>query len=251
MSSKRTNIFTLLLDYKWQLFFLIILSLFANGLSLLIPKIVAQGIDISSNNQAIPNSLIILFLAVTFGIFFFTYIQGVLQNYISELVARNYRKELIERISHQSYSYVQHTTASVLLTNLTSDVDAIKNFVGQAFSTMVSSVLLVIGAGALLLITDWELALMVLSILPAIAITFFVVLRKVRPLFIKSQEVIDWLNRVINESILGSALIRVLNSKKYELDKFKKANQNARNLGLQILNYFVSLIPVVIANKAI
>jgi len=38
------------------------------------------------------------------------------------------------------------------------------------------------------------------------------VLRKVRPLFQKAQEAIDWLNRVINESILGSALIRLLNT---------------------------------------
>jgi len=37
---------------------------------------------------------------------------------------------------------------------------------------------------------------------------------KVRKLFAETQKTIDWLNKVINESILGSALIRVLNSQK-------------------------------------
>lgn len=244
-SETKSNMFGLLLDYKWQVSLIILLSLLSNGLSLLIPKIVAKGIDVQSTQQFIPKVLIIEFLAAAIGVFVFTYIQSVVQNYVSELVAKNFRRDLIQRISRQSYDYIQKITSSVLLTNLTSDVDAIKNFVGQAFSTMVSSVFLVIGTSFLLLITDWKLALMVLSVIPIIALAFAVVLNKVHLLFTKSQEVIDWLNKVINESILGAALIRVLNSEKYELLKFKKANRSARDLGLQILNYFVALIPIV------
>lgn len=241
----KPNMFGLLFDYKWQVSLIVLLSLLSNGLSLLIPKIVAKGIDVDVAEKFIPKTLIIEFLVVALGVFVFTYAQSVVQNYVSELVAKNFRRDLIQRISRQSYAYVQQVTPSVLLTNLTSDIDAIKNFVGQAFSTMVSSVFLVIGASILLLITDWKLALMVLSIIPVIAITFAVVLGKVRLLFTKSQEVIDWLNKVINESILAAALIRVLNSEKYELLKFKKANRSARDLSLQILNYFVTLIPII------
>ncbi len=239
------KMFALLLDYKWQISLLIFLSLLSNALSLLIPRIVAKGIDANVTSQLIPTNLIIEFLLVAFGVFIFTYAQSIVQNYVSELVAKDFRRNLISKIANQSYAYVQQVTPSVLLTNLTSDVDAIKNFVGQAFATMVSSVFLVVGASVLLLITDWKLALMVLSIIPVIAITFAIILSKVRLLFTKSQEVIDWLNRVINESILGAALIRVLNSEKYELIKFKKANQSARDLSLQILNYFVTLIPMI------
>jgi ATP-binding cassette subfamily B protein len=50
---------------------------------------------------------------------------------------------------------------------------------------------------------------------------------------------------VINESILGSALIRVINSQQLEFDKFLKANSKARDFGLAILRLFAGLIPVI------
>jgi ATP-binding cassette subfamily B protein len=62
----------------------------------------------------------------------------------------------------------------------------------------------------------------------------------------KAQGAIDWLNKVINESILGSSLIRLLNSQQYEAQKFLAANTEARDISLSILNLFASLIPVII-----
>ena len=129
---------------------------------------------------------------------------------------------------------------SKLLTNLTADVDSIKMFVSQALVSIVSSVFIIVGASILLLTINWKLALCVIAIIPIIGITFSVVLKKVRVLFKQSRAVIDWLNKVINESILGSALIRVINSQQLEFDKFLKANTQARDLGLTI---FVFLRP--------
>ena len=62
----------------------------------------------------------------------------------------------------------------------------------------------------------------------------------------KGREIIDRLNKVINESILGSALIRVINSQQPEYEKFLAANEQAKNLGLSILRLFAWLIPVIV-----
>jgi ATP-binding cassette subfamily B protein len=67
----------------------------------------------------------------------------------------------------------------------------------------------------------------------------------VRKLFVKSQEAIDWLNKVISESILGAALIRLLNSQNPEYEKFLDANTEAKKVSLKILGLFASLIPVI------
>jgi ATP-binding cassette, subfamily B, bacterial len=58
--------------------------------------------------------------------------------------------------------------------------------------------------------------------------------------------VIDWLNKVINESILGAALIRVLNAQFTEYNKFIDASGEAKNLGLAILKLFATLIPIIV-----
>ena len=169
-----------------------------------------------------------------------------MQTYASEHVARDLRTQIIAKISAQDHTFIQQATPAKLLTNLTSDVDAVKMFVAQAIASIISSIFLIIGASILLLSIDWQLALAVLAMLPIIGITFAVVLRKVRKLFVKTQEAIDWLNKVINESILGSALIRLVNSQHYEYEKFIAANTEARSISLSILRLFASLIPVII-----
>src|SRR6185503_11124413 len=122
---------------------------------------------------------------------------------------------------------------------------AVKLFVSQAIATIISSVFLIIGAGVLLLMINWRLGLSVLGIVPVIAITFQLVLRKVRPLFQKAQEAVDWLNRVINESVLGAALIRLLNAQQMESAKFMAANAESRDIGLKMLRMFAGMIPII------
>ncbi|MBY0328939.1 ABC transporter ATP-binding protein/permease, partial [Patescibacteria group bacterium] len=104
---------------------------------------------------------------------------------------------------------------------------------------------LILGAGVLLITINWKLALVVLAIIPLIGITFGSVLKSIQPLFLRTQQIIDRLNKVINESIVGSALIRVLNTPAQEKEKFDSVNTDARNNGLTILSYFAVLIPII------
>ena len=136
---------------------------------------------------------------------------------------------------------------------MTSDIDSLKMFVARAIVSIVSSVFLIVGTSVLLITINWKLALPILGIIPLISITFFIVFAKVKILFKRSREVIDWLNKVINESILGSAIIRVLNSQTSEYDKFVSANTEAKSIGLGILRLFAALIPLImfISNLAI
>lgn len=242
---KGPNVFALLKPYKLTIFLLVFFSLLGNALNLLLPKIISGSIDSYIHQHFDLNATLLQFFLVAYGVFFFTYLQTVIQTYASERVARDLREKLSAKISRQSHSYIQKTDPSKLLTNLTSDIDSIKMFVAQAVVSIASSLFIIVGAGALLLSINWVLGLAVLAILPIIGGTFFVVLRQVRALFKTSREIIDRLNKNINESILGAAIIRVLNSQSYEAKKFLSTNTNARDLGLKILNLFAGMIPII------
>jgi ATP-binding cassette subfamily B protein len=244
-TSRRPSLIGLLAPYTPIISALVVLTILANGLNLIVPRLIARGIDSYSPQQPILASLALELLVVSIGIFALTYLQNVVQTHASERVARDLRTKLVAKLSVQDHAYIQRATPAVLLTNLTSDVDAVKTFVSQAIASLVSSVFLIIGASFLLLRINWELGLIVLAILPVIGGAFFTVFARVRKLFVKSQEAIDKLNNVINESILGAALIRLLNSQHYEYEKFVVANANARDISLGILRLFAGLIPVI------
>ncbi len=245
-ANKPPGIFTLLKPYKGFIALLILFALFGNGLNLLLPKIIANGIDTYTRHQFSFETIIKQFLLATILVFVFNYLQTLIQTYTSEKVARDLRSRLSAKISNLSYAALEQANPSKLLTNLTADVDSIKMFVSQAVVSIASSLFIIIGASILLLNINWKLALCVMAIIPIIGITFFVVLKKVRALFIKSREVIDSLNKVISESIMGAALIRVVNSQQLEYEKFLQANTQAKTLGLSILRLFAGLIPVII-----
>jgi len=240
------SLFGLLKPYQGLVTVLVVMTIAGNGLNLIVPRVISNAIDFYGQQGIVPTTLVIEFSAVAFGIFLFSYIQTVVQTYASEAVARDLRTRLVDKISTQEHAYIQQLTPAKLLTNLTSDIDAIKMFVSQAVANITSSYFLIIGASILLLSINWKLALGVLAVLPVIGVTFALVLRKVRVLFKKGQEAIDWLNKVINESILGAALIRLVNSQQLEYDKFVAANTEARRISLSILRLFASLIPVII-----
>ena len=239
------SLFGLLGRYKLLIGGLVVLTIASNGFGLAVPKIISGAIDTYTHGTFVLNNLIIEFFIVAVCIFVFTYLQNIVQVYASERVARDLRNNLSAAISKQSSIYVDRVGPNKLLTNLTSDIDAVKTFVSQAIASLISSLFLIIGASVLLLLINWKLALAVLTVVPVIGLTFYYVLQQVRKLFRKSQEAIDWLNSVINESILGAALIRLLNSQQPEYQKFLAANTEARTIGLQILGYFSSLIPVI------
>ena len=240
-----SNLIGLLRPYWVWILWLTVLTILANGLNLFVPQITAHAIDAYTKGNLVIENVILEFFFVAVGIFLSTFAQGVVQTYASERVARDLRTKLVAKISVQENATVEKFTSSKLLTNLTSDVDAVKSFVAQAISSILSSVFLIIGASTLLLLLDWKLALVVMLVLPIIAVSFYVVLGKVRKLFLKSQEIIDWLNSVISESILGAALIRLVNSHRIEQTKFTEAAQASKDIGLKIIGYFSLLIPVI------
>jgi ATP-binding cassette subfamily B protein len=252
-SPKKTGFKGLLKPYLGYILLLALLSMAASSLGLILPKIIAATIDGFVRQTFNGGTFVWQFGAVTAGIFGFTYLQSIVQTLTSERVARDLRSQIADKISRQSPAFIEKVTSSKLLTNLTSDIDSIKMFIGMAIASLISSIIIVLGAGVLMFMINWRLALVIICVIPIIGIAFFVTFRRVRVMMKKSREVIDWLNKVINESILGSALIRVLNSQQPEFEKFIAANTNARNLGLQIVKMFASLIPVVtfVANLAI
>lgn len=249
---KGPNLFALLTPYRGVVLVLVVLALCANAIILWLPKITSRGIDTFLKSGLVGSTVLWEFGVAAAVIFICTYLQNIVQVYVSERVARDLRHTLSEQISNRTFAFVQEVTPGKLLTNLTSDIDSVKNFVAQAVANIISSAFLIVGGSVLLLSINWRLGVAVLAILPIIAGTFGFVLGRVRKLFTQTREVLDWLNKVINESILGAALVRVLHAEDAEYKKFEQANSNARDLGLKILGVFSSMIPIIsfVANLA-
>ena len=137
------SLFALLKPYRQLIALLVILTLLSNGLTLWLPRLLSAGIDGFLKGTSL--GAILWEFGIAAGIIFIlVYLQNIVQTYASERVARDLRNNLSEKISTQTFAQVQQISPSKLLTNLTSDIDAVKNFVSQAVVHVVSSLFLIL-----------------------------------------------------------------------------------------------------------
>jgi ATP-binding cassette subfamily B protein len=239
------SLWPLLAPYKGQMAILVVLVAAGNALNLAVPKVVADAIDAFASGHLDLTASLSVLVALAAGIFLFGNLQNVTQTVASERVARDLRTRLAAVVSQQTYASIETMTPAKLLTNFTSDVDAIKTFVGQSAPTLISSVFVIVAASGLLLWLNWKLALPVLLVLPLIGVSFFVIIGRVRKLFGEVQGVVDVMNRVLSENIVGAALIRLVHSEARETTRFTGAAENSRTISMKILRQFATMIPMI------
>jgi ATP-binding cassette subfamily B protein len=250
---KMPSLVPLLKPYKGQLMLLTLLTVAGSAVGLMVPLVVARGIDAFTAGRLDLQAALIELIALAVGTFVFNNLQNVVQTIASERVARDLRTKLADKVSQQTYAQIEAQTPAKLLTNFTSDIDAIKGFIAQAAPQLISSAFVIVAASAILLRLKWQLALAVLPVFPLMGVAFFMLMAKVRKLFGEIMGIVDNMNRVLNENIVGAALIRLVNTTARELDRFAAAADQARAIGMKILTAFAAMMPIFsfLANVAV
>ena len=247
--------FTFLKPYiSWTIVLIIFLFL-SNGATLLIPRILGSSIDNFSKNGANYNinGDLWLLAGIAVGILMLTLLQTIISVYVAERVAKDLRQNLIQKILSQPISFVNKREVSDLFTNITSDTEQVKDIISQGFASIFSAIIILIGSVILLFSINVRLAFIAIVTLPLIIAVFAFIFKNISSLFRSAQEVLGNINKVINESVLGAMLIRVLNAQNYENTKFQEVNIRSRDIGFKITNLFASLIPAInlVSNFAI
>jgi ATP-binding cassette subfamily B protein len=247
--------FTFLKPYIGWTILLTICIFLSNGANLLIPRILGSSIDSFSKNGANYSITKDLWLlgGITFGVLILTLLQTIISVYISERVAKDLRADLIQKILSQPISFVNKRQSSDLFTNITSDTEQVKDIISQGFASIFSAIIILIGSVVLLFSINVRLAFIAIVTLPLIIAVFAFIFKNISSLFRAAQEILGNINKVINESVLGAMLIRVLDAQSYENTKFEEVNIRGRDIGFNITNLFASLIPAInlVSNFAI
>jgi ATP-binding cassette subfamily B protein len=238
-------VFPFLKPHLFLIAIVTILAFAANGLSLYFPKKMGEYIDAYSAGSFSASNAWFVVGGIALIVLVLSFIQSAVASYASEKISFELRNKLVGVLKNRSFETMRGARAGHLVTVTTSDVDAIKNFVVNGLPSMLMAIVTLIGVTVFLVIINLKLALLTLTILPVIFIIFGFVFSKLGPLFGATQSNLDNINKTINESIVSSALVRVLNSMHVEMSKFDVVNKKGAELGKTLVTYFASLIPVI------
>ncbi|NOZ29750.1 MAG: ABC transporter ATP-binding protein [Chloroflexi bacterium] len=182
-------------------------------------------------------------LAVVRGLF--TFLQGYLAERASQGVAFDLRQEIYTKLQSLSFSYHDRAQTGQLMTRATNDVDIVRMFVGMGFPQLLNTLIMFMGTMTLLILLDWRLALMSLTIVPIALVIMVIVLRKVMPHFMIIQQKLGNLNTILQENLAGARVVRAFAREPYEIQRFKAANLDLLEENLYVARIMGFSIPLI------
>jgi len=205
--------------------------------SLISPQIlqvlINRGISASNLSVIFYASLLLLLVAGIRNLFTFT--QGFWSEKASQSAAYEMRNAIFARLEHLSFSYYDQAQTGQLMTRVTSDVDTVRTFTGNGLLQLVNAIVMLLGSTIILLLTNWRLALIVLTIVPAILSIFLFFLRRIGPRFRLVQQKLGNLNSILQENLAGVRVVKAFVRESYELARYRTANDDLLKENLTIV----------------
>ena len=234
-----TTILTRILRYAiphWRLgLSTLLVTLIGIGADLVVPALLREVIDsgIGSRDQSVLLTMAILVVA-------FTALKGLSQfgrqfmaEVLSQRVVFTLRNQLYDHIQSLSFQFHDNTRTGELMSRTTSDVERVRRFAAMGIFQMTQIVILTVGIAIVLLITEWQLALLSLMVVPVLTYIAVVFAQRIRPLHQLVQEAWADLNVVVQENLAGSRVVRSFAQEHAEMERFSPVNTvlNDRSVG--------------------
>jgi ATP-binding cassette subfamily B protein len=215
------------------------------GLALYIPRLTGQAVDqaLAGQTQALMMTAIIIGGA---GLVrsVFSYFQTYLAEFLSQKVAYDLRNQLYNRIQKLSYAFHDRSQTGQLMSRATSDVEGVHMFVSFALLRGVYLIILMVVITVLLILLDWKLAIVSLSVLPLISYRTIVINQQLRQLWKKIQQTIGVMGTVLQENLTGARVVRAFAREDYESEKFRKQAESVYNMEIEANNRLAANSPL-------
>jgi ATP-binding cassette subfamily B multidrug efflux pump len=186
---------------------------------------------------------LILVMAVVRGLFAFA--QAYLSEKAGQNIAFDFRNELFAKIQRLSFSYHDRNRTGQLMIRATDDVEKVRLFIGQGLLMAVQALVLLTGALAMLLVTNFQLTLVVLPILPLALVMFMIFGAITQPLFIKVQQKLSALNTILQENLAGIKVVKAFATEAQEQKRFAAAADDLMHQQIYVARLFSFLFPVI------
>ena len=203
----------------WAMWLLAFVCLTASTVfSLIIPKMLGNGIDTVLN--AGRASALIIAAGVILGSSALRGITGYGNRYftqvISQRVAYDIRNKLYDHLQSLSFAYFDKAQTGQLMSRATVDIEATRIFISMGLLQILQTTFLTVGISWLLISLDWRLALMTLAFVPLMAYRAVTTSNRLRPVWLKVQQLIASLGTTLQESLTGIRIVKSFAQEKAE-----------------------------------
>lgn len=262
---KQRNAFLRLWDYlrhyKGALFFAIFLKVLSSVMSVLEPFVLGLAITELTANlidmaKGIPGAHInTTYIGVILVLYFLRGLLYELGSYGSNYFMtnavqnsiRDLRHDLSEKINKIPVSYFDNQQFGNVLGRFTSDIETVSNALQQSFLQIINAFLTIILVIAMVLYLNWQLAMIVIFMIPITYVSAQFILKKSQPYFKKQADALGDMNGFVQENLTGFNVLKLYGREEISSEEFREITQNLQEVGFKASFISGIMMPVLSA----
>lgn len=240
------NLYVFMNKYKKQIILGPLFKLIESIIELIIPIMMANIIDTGIRNRDtsyVINMGCIIGLLALLGL-----VAAIVCQYtaakVSQGIGNEIRNCFFEKVNLISFSQIDKTEPSSLITRVTSDINNIQNAIAMAIRLGIRVPFITLGSLIMAYILDKELSIIFFIAIPVLSIVFYIITDKSSILFSKSRLKLDNLALLSKENLDGCRVIRAFSKQTNEIKRFDHSNKEYLSKGLQAGKIFSFMPPV-------
>jgi len=195
--------------------------------------------DVTIENKmitlAIGTGIGLVILLVSVGVGFFQ--QRILQE-IGQEVTHSMRKEVFEHIENLSIGQINLLPVGKLVTRATNDPGNISDMFTNTIVNLIRNVLMMIIIGTVLVILNWQMALMTFLTLPLIFIASGIFRKYSRTAYRTVRTNVSEINGYLSENLSGMKITQIFNQEDKKVAGFKDLNDKLKKSYFREINTF-------------
>lgn len=194
----------------------------ATALGLVYPNLLRYLIDdvIQTKNWGVVPALSLTVVGVVSLKGCLNFLSGFFGGRLGNRVAYRMRNASYAKLQELSFPYYDTAKTGDLMSRLTADLEAIRQFVGFGFAQILNTVLMILFGGIMMLSIDWQLTLMTLVTIPLLAFAAIRFEKNIHPAFREMRQALSHLTTAVQENITGVRTVKSFARESHEVEKF-------------------------------
>ncbi|GIP59193.1 ABC transporter ATP-binding protein [Paenibacillus sp. FSL W8-0186] len=160
---------------------------------------------------------------------FLQFLHGFFGGRLGNYLAYRLRNACYEKLQFLSFRYYDRAKTGDLMSRLTGDLEAIRNFVGFGFAQLLNLVLMVIFGAAMMMSIHWQLTLITMITIPFLAAVALKFESKIHPAFQEMRLALSSLTTAVQENVTGVRTVKSFAREPYEMEKFSHRNERYKD----------------------
>ena len=170
-----------------------------------------------------------------------------LMAHTGQQVVAEIRSDLFAHVQTLPLRYFDGHTHGELMSRFTNDVDTLTNMLNNSFTMIIQSAIMVVGTITMLLVLNFQLSLIVVAFLAAMALFIRWNGRRSRRYYNEQQARLGELNGFIEEMVSGQKVEKVFNHEPQDFEAFCRKNEDLRKAATKAATYSGMTVPTIVS----